>query len=198
MAPTSEDINIPENPTQTCDRRFIFVPLCRQETEYTCGIACVQSLLGYYGFDFRQDELALILEPKPKLGTNYLKILKFMRMLGFQASFATNMTIDNLKPFINDGVTPILQLQAWGFSGVDYAADSKDSHYVIACGYDRNRIYFMDPWTLGNYTYLPVEELPNRWHVPDVHLGQRNGGGLIIKKENPAFIYNPRVVKYLG
>jgi len=56
----------------------------------------------------------------------------------------------------------------------------------------------MDPWTLGNYTYLPAEELQKRWHVPDVHFGRCYGSGLIIKKEPPPFLYDPSVVKYLG
>lgn len=197
MLTMSDNINIPE--CHPCDGgRFIHVPLCRQETEYTCGVACVQSILGCYGMDYRQDELAQILESKPILGTDYQKILLFMRMLGFQASFVKNMSIDNLKCYINDGVTPMLELQAWAESCVDYASDWKDSHYVLACGYDGNRIFFMDPWTLGNYTYLPAEELRKRWHVPDVHFGQCYGGGLIIKSEHYPFKYDPGDVKYLG
>ncbi|WP_169716809.1 cysteine peptidase family C39 domain-containing protein [Sporomusa acidovorans] len=194
---TPENITLSDK--QTRDRcRFISVPLCRQETEYTCGVACVQSILGAYGMDYRQDELAQILDSKPILGTNYQKIILFMEMLGFQAVYIKNMGIDNLKSFINDGVTPLLQIQAWAENGVDYASDWKDSHYVIACGYDENRIFFMDPWTLGNYTYLSGEELLERWHVPDLHFGQCYGGGLIITKEHCAPLYDPSVVKYLG
>jgi len=197
MMTTPENSDIPEN--RTCDcYRFIRVPLCRQETEYTCGEACVQSILGCYGMDYRQDELAQILDSKPILGTDYQKILLFMKMLGFQASFVKNMTIDSLKCFLNDGVTPILLIQAWADNGVDYASDWKDSHYVIACGYEGNRIFFMDPWTLGHYTYLPAEELLKRWHVPDLNFSQCYGGGLIIKKEHCPFKYDPNDMKYLG
>lgn len=197
MTTTSENIDISEDQDYD-DDHFIHVPLCRQETEYTCGVACVQSILGCYGFDYRQDELALILESKPKLGTDYRKIILFMQMLGFQAFFQKNMTIDRLKCFINGGVTPMIQLQAWGDNGVDYASDWKDSHYVIACGYDEDQIFFMDPWTLGNYTYLTTEELLTRWHVPTVDFSQCSRCGLIITTEHFPFIYNPGTVKYLG
>lgn len=197
MTTTPESINILEDQTRDC-KRFIYVPLCRQETEYTCGVACVQSILGCYGFDYRQDELAIILESKPKLGTNYQKIILFVEMIGFQASFIENMNIDCLKAFIDDGITPMLQIQAWGENGVDYAWDWKDSHYVIACGYNGNQIFLMDPWTLGNYTYLTAEELLKRWHIPVVGFGQCYGGGLIIKTDHFQFIYDPNIVKYLG
>jgi len=197
MTTTPENINILKN--QTCDsKRIVVVPLCRQETEYTCGVACVQSILGCYGFDYRQDELALILEAKPKLGTDYGKIILFVEMIGFQASYIKNMSIDSLKFFINDGVTPILNIQAWGDNGVDYTSDWKDSHYVIACGYDGDRIFFMDPWILGNYTFLPAEELLKRWHVPALGYSQCSHCGLIIKTEHFPFIYDPKIAKYLG
>ncbi len=92
----------------------------------------------------------------------------------------------------------MLLIQAWGENGVDYATDWKDSHYVIACGYDENRIYFMDPYTLGYYTYISTSELLKRWHVPDARLGRSDCGGLVIKKEHCLCQYNSRVVKYLG
>lgn len=31
-------------------------------------------------------------------------------------------------------------------------------------GYDLERFYFMDPSTLANYTYIPVQEFEDRWH----------------------------------
>ncbi|MBP2653741.1 MAG: hypothetical protein H6Q73_1310 [Firmicutes bacterium] len=192
-----ENTDISETPTRDC-YRFIYVPLCKQETEYTCGIACVQSILGYYGIDYRQDELAQILDSKPILGTDYQKILSFMKMLDFESSFIDSMSIDDIKSFINDGITPVLLLQAWAENGVDYASDWKDSHYVIACGYNDDQIFFMDPWTLGNYTYLSAEELLKRWHVPDVHFSRCYRSGLIIKNNNITPEYSPRNLKNLG
>jgi len=197
MMTTPGEIDISENQTCGCFR-FIRVPLCRQETEYTCGIACMQSILGCYGFDYRQDQLAQIMQSKPILGTDHQDIIRFMQLIGLQASFLTNMSIDCLKSFINDGVTPMLMIQAWADNGVDYDSDWKDSHYVIACGYEGDRIFFMDPDTLGYYTYIPVHELLKRWHVPDVSAGRCYRSGLIIKKEHCSFNYDPKDVKYLG
>src|SRR5690242_5469886 len=117
-------------------RHFIPVPLCRQETEYTCGVACVQSILGRYGFDYRQDELALALNSKPILGTDYNNIISFLEMLGFQAFWAKNMDINSLTSYINKGITPMLLIQAWSEKAVDYETDWKHSHYVLACGYN--------------------------------------------------------------
>jgi len=197
MITESENVNILKEQTLNKDH-FIHVPLCRQETEYTCGVACVQSILKCYGREYSQEMLAITLQTKPILGTDFQDIINFMRQIGFKASFFEDMSIDNLKYLINNKITPMLIIQAWAGSGVDYASDWKNAHYVIACGYDKNNIIFMDPYTLGNYTYIPVDELLKRWHAIDKRVHRYYRSGLIIKEEHCSFEYDPCVIKYLG
>lgn len=197
METTPDNMYAPE--CQICGgTHFIQVPLCYQETKYTCGVACVQSILKCYGIEYRQDELAEKLHSKPVFGTDYRTIILFMRQLGFQANFAENMCVDSLRFLIDEGVTPLILIQAWPDDDVDFASDWSDNHYVIACGYDKNQIYFMDPYTLGNYTYIPSAALPERWHVIDKDFRRYYGSGIIIKNEQSPFVYNPNEVKYLG
>ncbi len=174
---------------------FIKVPLCHQETPYSCGVACVQSLLTGYGIIYTQDVLAERLKQKPIYGTDYKDIISFMKMLGFQASFHIEMSISLLHELIDSGVTPILIIQAWKDIDIDYTYDWKDSHYVIACGYDDNRILFMDPWTLGHYSFIPNSMLMTRWHALDSSGNHNNYSGLIMKHEYLPFIYNPGIIK---
>ena len=37
-------------------------------------------------------------------------------------------------------------------------------HWVVAIGYNKDNIFFMDPSTSGNYTYIPKDKLVARWH----------------------------------
>ncbi|MDF2905963.1 MAG: hypothetical protein K0R34_1284 [Herbinix sp.] len=171
------------------------VPLCHQETPYSCGVACVQSLLAGYGIIYTQDVLAEYLKQKPIYGTDFRNIITFMEMLGFQASFHTDMNIDQLKAFIDKGITPLLILQAWKEDEINYTYDWKDSHYVIACGYDGNRVLFMDPWTLGYYTDIPNNKLLTRWHTLDSSGNHYYFSGLIIKHESLPFVYIPNNIK---
>lgn len=174
---------------------FIRVPLCHQETPYSCGVACVQAILAGYGIIYTQDVLAAMLKQKPIYGTDYKDILTFMEMLGFQASFHTEMNIDLLKEQIDNGITPMLILQAWKDTSIDYIYDWKDPHYVITCGYDKNRILFMDPWTLGYYTFIPNNMLMKRWHTFDSSGKQHYYSGLIITHEHLPFVYNTDIIK---
>lgn len=192
MLVKSENTNVHEYITFD---HFIRLPLCHQETPYSCGVACVQSLLAGYGIIYTQDILAKLLGQKPIYGTDYNSILAFMDMLGFQASFHAGMSADLLKEHINNHITPILILQAWKDIEIDYTYDWKDSHYVIACGYDENRILFMDPWTLGYYTFIPIDMLMKRWHDFDSTGNHSYHSGIIIKHEHLPFIYNPSIIR---
>ena len=44
-------------PSASMVKNLIRVPLARQNANYTCGVAALQSILGYYNFDKRLDVL---------------------------------------------------------------------------------------------------------------------------------------------
>ncbi|WP_027626302.1 cysteine peptidase family C39 domain-containing protein [Clostridium lundense] len=189
-----ENIDNSETHINSCNH-LIPVPLCYQETVYTCGVACVQSILASYGIVYRQDILIELLQQKPIFGTDYHNIINFMQKLGFQASFNIDMNINIVKSYIDNMITPILTIQAWKDDNIDYNFDWKDNHYVIACGYDDDRIIFMDPFTLGNYTYITNTELMKRWHSVDQFGNHSCFSGLIFKNENLPIIYKPHIIK---
>lgn len=178
--------------------RFIKVPLSHQETPYTCGVACVQSILAGYGIIYTQDVLSEQLKQKPIYGTDYENIISFLGLLGFQASLYVEMKLDVLKELIDHGITPMLILQAWKEDEIDYTYVWNNPHYVIACGYDENQILFMDPWTFGNYVFLSNNELMKRWHTIDHSGNHYYHSALIIKHEQLPFIYKPNIIKNMG
>ncbi len=173
---------------------LIQVPMTRQATDYTCGVAALQSILYYYGKEFREDQLAQKLQADSIHGTQYPKIVEFARSLGFRVDVQTLMTLDDLKRQINDRKPVIVLIQAWPDSPVDWSKDWKDGHYAIALGYDTDNLYFMDPSTLGHYTFIPIPEFLDRWHDTDEGL-QLHHFGMTITQEPPANIYNPDRIK---
>ena len=173
--------NLPQN--------FIFVPLTRQATDYTCGVGVLQSILMHYGDEFREDELAKELKSDPNDGTLYSNIAKFSKSKGYKVQIFKNMTLDDLKKQINNKKPVIVLLQAWKETNADYATDWDDGHYSIAIGYDEKRIYFMDPSTLGYYTYIPTEQFLDRWHDVDA-VEKLHHFGMIIEKASPKYNHN--------
>jgi predicted double-glycine peptidase len=149
------------------DTKLIKVPLTRQATDYTCGAAAVQSVIGFYGENIRESALAKELHTTPTVGTAYKNILSFAKRHGYKSSVYRNCSLDSLTKLVDAGTPVICLIQAWPERKVHYATDWEDGHYVVAVGHDTANIYFMDPCTLGKYTFIPRQEFLTRWHDTD-------------------------------
>jgi len=175
LAPASHGAAPPASPPPgSLPPHLILVPLCRQETGYTCGVAATQALLCYHlDCGWRQDRLARKLKADPQTGTRYKAIQRFFQSQGYSAEVHTDMTLQDLEASLDAGTPVICLIQAWAGHPVEYAADWDDGHYVVAVGYDAEQVYFMDPSTLGSYTFIPVGEFVARWHDMDPVSGAR-------------------------
>lgn len=184
-------------------KSLIRIPLVRQTSDYTCGVAALQSVLLYYGEDYGQWELARILGADPHRGTSYRAILRFAnrkfrdpQKRNFQMWKRCDMTIDDLRQVIDTGKPTILFMQAWAEPGVNWKTEWKEGHYVVAIGYDENNIYFMDPSTLGHYTYIPIDEFFDRWHDKDPSIGEKLiRCGLVIGNNSKKAVYDFKVIR---
>jgi predicted double-glycine peptidase len=168
---------------------FIRVPLTRQSRDYTCGVAALQSVLYYYGEEFREDELVQKLQPTPEKGTKYTRMVSFAKSLNFHVEIFTGMTLTELQKWIDEKKPVIVAIQAWAEKPVNYVRDWDDGHYVVAIGYDQHNLYFMDPSILGHYAYLPTSEFINRWHDRSEQI-VLNQFGMIISRGPPTYHYD--------
>ncbi len=165
---------------------LIRVPLTRQSTDYTCGVAAVQSVFGYYGDEVREDVLAKQLRAEPKNGTKYENIVAIAKSKGYDVAVHKNMRFEGLTSLLDKRKPVICLIQAWSDNPANYETDWEDGHYVVAIGYDKKNVYFMDPSTLGNYTFIPIVEFLKRWHDTDAEVKLYNFG-MVIEKAKPAF-----------
>jgi predicted double-glycine peptidase len=161
---------------RTTEPRLNPLPLVRQSTPYTCGVASLESILQYYGQEWREDNLARELKSNPEKGTDYHEIIRFAQSRGLRALPAENMTVDDLRRAAAAKRPVMVAFQAWGDKAGSYAEDWEDGHYAIVAGVDDINVYFMDPSTLGNYTFIPIPEFEARWH--DAYTGS---GGTEVK-----------------
>lgn len=164
-------------------KKLMRLPLFRQSTSYGCGVACTLSILRYfkYDFDIQQDDLATALGSNEDEGTKadnmvgYLNEVRYSNeeIPRFNAEFRQGMTIDDLKREIDNGHPVICAIQAWYYDEEtweypldyeNYANEWECGHWAIAIGYNRDNIFFMDPSTAGNYTYISNDRMMERWH----------------------------------
>lgn len=166
-------------------RQLMRVPICRQDKNYYSAVACVQSLLRYesYHFDIRQDNLAGVLKAREDRGVMPQRIVSYLNSVRlddksdqwFTATKKEHMTVDDLVKELKAGHPVLLYIQAWNWDeneeytmDLDYSNEWECGHWVLAIGYNKSSIFFMDPSTNGNYTYIPKDRLTARWHAYDI------------------------------
>lgn len=173
---------------------LIAVPMTRQATNYSCGAAAMQSMFGFYGEDLNEDELVKLLKTNSEEGTDYNEIVRVAKEKGYEVKVYKDMSLAQLKKQL-DKKNPVLCLiQAWAEKKVDYSTDWQDGHYVVAIGYDKSRIFFMDPSTLGNYTFIKNKDFLKRWHDKN-STESLNHFGLTIKKKKSS--YKADAIKFM-
>ncbi|MBR4450385.1 MAG: C39 family peptidase [Clostridia bacterium] len=173
-------------------RKLMKLPIYRQGHNYTDGVACVQSLLRYanYEFDIREDNLATALKANEENGVYWQDVKDYLEAVRlndtddqwFEVEKREHMTVDDLVKELKKGHPVLLKIQAWNWDengeysmNLDYSNEWECGHWVIAVGYSgegdssgeyryNKFIYFMDPSTGGNYTYIPWADLVARWH----------------------------------
>ena len=166
-APVSENAKL-SKPAVKLPSNLIRLPLTRQATNYTCGVAALQSVLAYYGEEYSEIPLSKILKSNSTIGTAYKQIARFSEKQGFRVDIHKDMKIEDLKALIDKKLPVLCLLQAWSEAQPkDYRNEWQDGHYVVAVGYDDKNIFFMDPSTLGNFAYIPETEFIDRWHDTD-------------------------------
>lgn len=195
----SARVRTPVMPRRAIPRRsdvpsLLPVPLVRQATDYTCGVSALQAVLQYYGVSYREDVLARTLKADPQKGTDCKEIRRFAESLGFTIEERTGMSLDDLRGLLDRRLPVIVLLQAWPDHPVDYASDWEDGHYAVAVGYDEANLYFMDPSTLGNYTYIPNARFVVRWHDRDDHSVYEHYGMAVSK---PRSAHDPEAILLL-
>lgn len=183
---------------------FLCVPTCRQSTCWTCGCAALQSVLGFYGKEHREDELIEALGADYDNGTRHTRMEEFARKEGLHVVAKTKSIIDELERHVHGGNPCIVALQAWHADVVDtsfnYADEWEDGHYVVVIGVDQENVYLMDPSLLGCYSYLPRAQFQERWH--DYENGPNNER--IVLEQFGIFFsglvraFNPRAIQYMG
>ena len=190
-------------PPDSLPKNSIMLPLMRQSTFYTCGVASLQSCLYYWQvYDSTEEQLAIQCGTTEEQGTPPESIVKVAQSYNLTAFLKENCDLNDLKVAIHDGFTVILDVQAWTDlqEPVDWKNDWEDGHYVGLVGIDDEYVYLMDPSTGGTYAFVPISELLDRWHdyelLEDGSRREYVHSAIYIKGDNP-WIY-PHLITYMG
>lgn len=153
--------------------KLLNFPAFKQTFDYDCGAKVTEAILDYYGIDMLECDIMKKEGTNCKKGTDLEGILRLMKHHGLDYKYE-KMTMEKVKEFIDLGAPVIMIVQAWtNRKKVDWEKDWSDGHYVIAIGYDDEKLYFEDPYIILR-TFLPFRELNERWHFLDGPDGSRH------------------------
>lgn len=142
--------------------KLINLPQLRQTYYFDCGAKALQSILGYYGIEVREDKIIKIAKTDEK-GTSVQAIKKVINRYGLKMK-ASKMNIEILKKNIDDKIPTLVLIQAWPLKQkINWKNSWIDGHWVIVIGYTKEKIIFEDPSSIYK-TYLKYDELLERWH----------------------------------
>jgi ABC-type bacteriocin/lantibiotic exporter with double-glycine peptidase domain len=165
--------------------KILDLPKTRQAENWTCGANVVQKVCEYYGEDYREMDLVKILGSTPDNGTDLQPIIDFLIEAKFKVDVKENMTIDELKKYIDKDIPVILMIQAWVKDESEYKGWS-NGHFTVCIGYTRDELLFADP-SLYDIGYIPNNKLLERWHDVDVGDKKYYQLGIVIYGKKPKF-----------
>lgn len=170
------------------------VPDVRQSTVYSCGASALQAVLMYYGEEFREDELMVMLGTDCEDGTTPAAMMALACKLGYQTELKENLTLVDLEESLGRGVPVIVAAQAWRETEQpEWSQRWDDGHYLVVIGLDGKNVYFEDPSLLASRGVIPRAEFETRWHDVEADGRRYQGLGLFIwgkpPRPAPAFLH---------
>ena len=130
------------------------IPFYRQQTDWTCGAACVRMVLASVGIKKSEQVLAKLLKTKEnKTGTLHREIARFFEGLKLNYVVQRNASTSDLKR---------LQKQNYRIIVGYFLTEHNCGHYAVVKKID-NKIHLLDPW-YGPKHYYSVKEFSKIWY----------------------------------
>jgi len=146
--------------------KVLSYPETRQTFTYDCGSNALASMLCYGGAEEREDRLMKLAGTTERDGTPPDGVLLVFGYFGLPTESGEGMTPDDLRKAIDKGFPTMLCLQAYRDSNKPYSQLWDQGHWVVAIGYDKDRIIMEDPASYHR-TWISDTELIERWHDED-------------------------------
>lgn len=130
------------------------LPFVKQEYQY-CGPSALASVLGYYGEQLSQHEIAGSVYTEELNGSLITDMRSYVQNLGYDAEII-NGDLSTLKTYIDENI-PVIVLVDRGVSVVSF------QHYYVVYGYVKNREYFIINDGSERKRFIGNNKLDDQW-----------------------------------
>jgi len=178
-----------------------------------CGGPIAERVIVYNGgIAPRYDKLVQMLRVT-SLGTPLEGFYRVFDYVKLRHELRTDMPLEEMFGFVDDGITVILMMQGWkNWEGnpPDWKNKWKSGHFAVPVDYNRQRIYFADPWKdpddwkephknrrfKEGLSFLYRSEFRDMWHDEDTDGTRYYDTGLIVYPKKK--IIRPRRIRHMG
>lgn len=134
-----------------------------QETNYTCGPACMRMVLAKIGIEKSEKEVAKLLGTNKVVGTKNKDFVNLAEKYKLQYSVHRNSSITNLNYFFKKGYQIIICY---------FHPKEKQGHYAVIRSMRNNKITLMDPIDGPNHTYS-IKNFEKYWKSTKTFEGEK-------------------------
>jgi ABC-type bacteriocin/lantibiotic exporter with double-glycine peptidase domain len=113
------------------------IPHYKQETNYTCGPACMRMALASFGIVKSEKWLAGKMRTSKKNGTPYASFPGVARRLGLDFVQEEKSSLATVTGLIRKGFVVIVCI---------LCKDDKSGHYAILARRSEKKVFLLDPW----------------------------------------------------
>ena len=144
---------------------MLAVPHLRQQTDWTCGPACVAMLLGYYGRNQGEMALADRLGADPENGVDPQPIVSYFRSEGYRTKTRFGMSLEDVSQCLAKGWPVMVAYQDWAHrpSATNYHTCWDNGHYAIIAALEPDRLWLVDPSSDRPRRSLKTDDFIGRW-----------------------------------
>ena len=138
--------------------------LHKQETSYSCTVACLRMVFEHYGI--KESEKTLRAKSRSKFyGTHPINVVECATSYGLSA-YVTSLTLSKLRELINQNIPVIASI-------LKYADDEFYVHSVVVYRIEKGIVYLLDPedgekrlgvdlfehlWQHNDYTAIVIQK----------------------------------------
>lgn len=150
------------------ENEIIQLPVTRQQKTYSCGAGALRAICNYFQVGPENEKkLRELLDTNYEDGTPPENIIRIAKSFGLTVREKHDMTLEELITHISKNHPVMVPIQAYGDER-KYEKSHQSGHYVVAIGFDKEKIYFEDPALDGEVRgKLNKKEFLERWHDKD-------------------------------
>ncbi len=128
------------------------IPYFKQQTEYTCGPACVRMILASYGVNRSEKVLAKMMKTNKMIGTDSKNMVDLFEKYGFDYIVRRHGRISLLRRYYKRGWKVIVCFQ---YEGV--------SHYSVIKKINWHSVYFLNPYQDRQEERFLITKFKRHW-----------------------------------